>query len=93
MLLFAINFYGTIYSNVWVNNNGNVTFNGAQSAYIPASLIGLGLNIIAPYWADVDTFNPLSDVVTFGTTLVDGHAAFGVDWVNVGYFSGNADKL
>jgi hypothetical protein len=25
--------------------------------------------------------------------MVDGHAAFGVDWVNVGYYSSHADKL
>ena len=25
--------------------------------------------------------------------MVDGHAAFGVDWVNVGYFPEQADKL
>ncbi len=92
-LPFPINFYGTNYSSLYVNNNGNVTFNGAQSAYIPGDLMGLGLTIIAPYWADVDTFNPLSDVVKYGTNTVDGHAAFGVDWVNVGYFSANADKL
>ena len=72
-----------------------MTFSGAQSAYIPGSLIGLGLktSIIAPYWADVDTRNPLSDVVKYGSSTVDGHNAFGVDWVNVGYFSTHADKL
>jgi hypothetical protein len=72
-----------------------VTFGGAQSAYVPGNLTGLGpkISIIAPYWADVDTFNPLSDVVKYGSNTVDGHNAFGVDWVNVGYFSANADKL
>jgi hypothetical protein len=25
--------------------------------------------------------------------MVDGHAAFGVDWVNVGYYNSQADKL
>jgi hypothetical protein len=94
-LQFPINFYGANYSNLYVNNNGNVTFGGAQSAFIPGNLTGLGLktSIIAPYWADVDTDNPLSDVVKYGSSTVDGHNAFGVDWVNVGYFSAHADKL
>jgi hypothetical protein len=94
-LPFPINFYGANYSSLYVNNNGNVTFGGAQSAFIPGNLTGLGLktSIIAPYWADVDTDSLLSDVVKYGSSTVDGHNAFGVDWVNVGYFSAHADKL
>ena len=92
-LLFTINFFGAAYSNVWVNNNGNVTFDNPQSAYTPSFLNSLGIRIIAPYWADVDTQNAASDVVKYGTNMVDGHAAFGVDWVNVGYYSSHADKL
>jgi hypothetical protein len=92
-LPFPINFYGTNYSSLYINNNGNVTFDVAQSAYLPGDLVGQGLKIIAPYWADVDTLNILSGVVKYGSGTVDGHGAFGVDWVNVGYFSANADKL
>jgi hypothetical protein len=92
-LPFPINFYGATYSSFYVNNNGNVTFDIAQSAYVPGNLTGLGLKIIAPYWADVDTFNPTSNVVQYGSGTVAGRNAFGVDWVNVGYFSAHADKL
>jgi hypothetical protein len=90
---FAINFYGATYSNIWVNNNGNVTFDKSQSAYTPSVLNSLRIRIIAPFWADVDTDNPASAVVTYGTNLVNGHAAFGTDWVNVGYYNDHADKL
>jgi hypothetical protein len=90
---FTINFYGATYSNAWVNNNGNVTFDKPQSAYTPSFLNSLRIRIIAPYWADVDTDNAGSDVVKYATNLVNGHAAFGVDWVNVGYFNDHADKL
>jgi hypothetical protein len=41
----------------------------------------------------VDTDNLGSDVVNYGTNLVNGRAAFGVDWVNVGYYNTHADKL
>jgi hypothetical protein len=92
-LPFAMNFFNAVYSNIWVNNNGNVTFDNPQWAYTPAPLATLGIRIIAPYWADVDTDNPDSDVVKFGANTVDGHAAFGVDWVNVGYYQAHADKL
>jgi hypothetical protein len=92
-LPFTINFYGINYSSFYVNNNGNVTFDAALSAYVPSSLGSLGLNIIAPYWADVDTSNPDSGVVTYGNGTVDNQAAFGVNWVNVGYYYSHADKL
>lgn len=49
--------------------------------------------IIAPFFADVDTRNASSQEVTYGTGIVDGHNAFGVDWVDVGYYPSSADKL
>ena len=93
LLPFALNFYGSTFSNLWVNNNGNVTFDNPQSSYTPDNLNALGIRIIAPFWADVDTRDSGSDVVKYGTNSVDGHLAFGVNWVNVGYFSMHTDKL
>ena len=90
---FAINFFGTTYSNLYVNNNGNITFDSPLSSYTPYQLIDLGLDIIAPFWADVDTRGAGSSVMTYGTNTVDGHAAFGVSWINVGYFNNEDDKL
>ncbi|MEI9962523.1 MAG: nidogen-like domain-containing protein [Limisphaerales bacterium] len=52
-----------------------------------------GLNIIAPFWGDVDTRNQCSALVTYGTNTVDGHAAFGVNWAYVGYYPAQVDKL
>lgn len=92
-LLFTINFLSYSESALYVNNNGNVTFDKALSAYSPVSLAAAGVKIIAPFWADVDTRNSASDVVKYGTNVVNGHNAFGVDWVNVGYYSTHADKL
>jgi hypothetical protein len=51
------------------------------------------LPILAPFFADVDTRAPGSDVVRYGPGTVDGHNAFGVDWINVGYFYKHDDKL
>ena len=90
---FAINFYGATHTTLYVNNNGNVTFANPQPAYTPTALTSLGIEIIAPFWADVDTRNPASAMVTYGAGTVDGHAAFGVDWVNVGYYAMHADSL
>jgi hypothetical protein len=90
---FYINFYGNSNATLYVNNNGDVTFNNPISEYSPKTLASLGIEVIAPFWADVDTRNTDSDVVRYGTNTIDGSSAFGVNWVNVGYYSSKADKL
>lgn len=90
---FSINFFGTSYTNLYVNNNGNVTFAGYLPNYIPTPLVNLVTNIIAPFWADVDTRSSGSGVTTYGTNTVDGRGAFGVNWIDVGYYYQKADKL
>lgn len=92
---FDANFSGTTYSSVYINNNGNVTFAGALREFTPAPLVDAGVPIIAPFWADVDTFGEGSGVVTYGQTTFGGRPALCVNWdgVGVGYFAGHTDKL
>ena len=54
-LPFAANFFGDVYSSLYVNNNGNVTFTGPQSQYTPFTIDADTPPIIAPFFADVDT--------------------------------------
>ena len=70
-----------------------ITFGGSLSTFTPQGLTGSPLRIIAPYWADVDTRGPGGQLVTYGLDTVNGHRAFGVNWVNVGYYSSHDDKL
>lgn len=97
------------WNNCYVNNNGNVTIGNYTYEYTPlplqsAAAIVPGLvGMFAPFWADVDTLpasNPATSngckVVTYGQGFVDGQKAFGVNWVNVGYYDtygGATDKL
>lgn len=92
---FPISIFGKVETHCYVNNNGNVTFSNQLGRYTPAPLQNLGFTIIAPFWADVDTRPAESDVVrySYNTETVDGHAAFGVNWINVGYYSYHDDKL
>ncbi|MEO7296915.1 MAG: nidogen-like domain-containing protein, partial [Candidatus Limnocylindria bacterium] len=90
---FTIDFFGSAYSALYVNNNGNVTFTGALSDFTPTPIVGAGIPIIAPFWADVDTRAEGSAVVTYGQTVVGGRNAFCVAWDGVGYFSAHDDKL
>lgn len=53
-LPFEFEMYGSVYNGLYVNNNGNITFDTPLSDYIPE---GLPINVpmIAPMWCDVDT--------------------------------------
>lgn len=90
---FAINFFGTTYSSVFVNNNGNVTFDDPLSSFTPFELPSTGRAIAAPFFADVDTSGSGSAIVTYGTDVVDGRPAFAANWVRVGYYNRHSDKL
>ncbi|MCH8948879.1 MAG: hypothetical protein IIB87_00695 [Chloroflexi bacterium] len=92
-LPFTINFFGASYSSLFVNNNGNVTFGASLSSFTPFDLTSTSSVIIAPFFGDVDTRGAGSGAVTYGNTTFGGRSAFCVNWVNVGYFNSNTDKL
>lgn len=90
---FTANFFGTNYSQLYVNNNGNVTFTNPLNDFTPFDLNSTNMPIIAPFFGDVDTRGAGSGLVTYGQGTFDGHAAFGVEWPAVGYFGSHVDKL
>ncbi|WNO59946.1 nidogen-like domain-containing protein [Rheinheimera sp. MMS21-TC3] len=87
---FSVDFFGLVFNDLFVNNNGNITFDSTLSAYTPFDLTSTGQQNIAPFFADVDTRNNRSEV-TYGTGTFSGFNAFGVNWVNVDYFASNQD--
>src|SRR5260370_18237441 len=78
-LPFAINFFGKTRDSGWVNNNGNITFDAPLSTYTPFGLVGTAREIIAPFFADVDTRALGSALVTYGADTVVGRPAFGAN--------------
>lgn len=92
---FNINFFGVQTNTVFVNNNGNITIGQPFSQFTPTALntANGGIPIIAAFFADVDTRGPGSGITTFGTDNLCGFPAFGVDYINVGYFDSHVDKL
>jgi hypothetical protein len=90
---FTINFFGKSRSSAYVNNNGNITFDSALATYTPFGLDSTQREIIAPFFADVDTRNPASKLVTYGQDTINGHRAFGANYIDVGYYGAHADKL
>lgn len=88
---FDLNFFGVEYNQVYVNNNGNITFDEPLSTFTPFPLTTTSTKIIAPYFADVDT--RVGNITRYGTGMVGDRPAFGVTWLNVGYFAGQINKL
>jgi hypothetical protein len=102
-LPFTVNFYSKSFASLWVNNNGNVTFDGPQATYTPFGLLSTAREIIAPFFGDVDTRGAGSGTnqvlhaqqVTYGgAPATSGQPAyFCVNWTNVGYYGTNTNKL
>lgn len=92
---FPINLFGTVWNNCYINNNGNVTFDGPKIDFTPDPLQVIGFPIVAPFWADVDTRASGSSEVTYSYNVeqVNGRSAFGANWKSVGYFNINDDRL
>jgi MYXO-CTERM domain-containing protein len=91
---FHLDFFGAVYSSLYVNTDGNVTFGGPLWISSPLVLTAArGTAIITPFLADVDPRGAGSAPVQYGPGTVDGHAAFGVNWIDVGYFFKHDDKL
>jgi hypothetical protein len=89
---FAVDFYArTGVNHVYVNNNGNVTFGGPLGSYTPFPILTTSTVMLAPFFADVDTRYNLPDVY-YGTGTVEGRPAFGVDWIDVGYYNAHLDQ-
>jgi len=91
----GINFFGQTYTGVYLNNNGNLTFNSGLGTYTPYSLTGTSTPMIAAYFADVDTRN--STDFTGGSNLAwydldTVNHIFTATWDHVGYYDERNDK-
>ncbi|MDV6345728.1 nidogen-like domain-containing protein, partial [Nitrosomonas sp. Is37] len=103
-----INFFGTNYSSLFLNNNGNITFTSPWSGYTPSSITaGISGPIIAPFWGDVDTREAAGSGSgnvgnSTGSNLLwydldSANGVFTATWDDVEYYntglSGNAFQL
>jgi serine protease len=88
-LSFGFSFYGTQYSQIYLNNNGNLSFEGAYWDYTPAGFPISGYAMVAAFWGDVDTRNSGSGLVYYKS---DPHRFIAI-WDRVGYYGSHADKL
>ena len=90
----GLRFFGGPYTEFFVNNNGNISFNDDIFTFTARPFPVADQPMIAPYWADVDTRNR-TDISEPSENLVYWHLEPGrlvVTWYNVGYFSSQNDK-
>ena len=94
------------YRSLYVNNNGNLTFNGALGTFTPTSFPIADQPMIAAWWGDVDTRNRTVTPDTrnrvyyaleaAGATRPEGGTSPGrfiATWHYVGYYSNGNDLL
>lgn len=88
-LQFTFNLYGQTFNDVFINNNGNVSFGSGFSTFTSTGFPVNGFPMVAPFWADVDTRDLGSGTVYFKSEL----HRFTVIWDHVGYYNVHGDKL
>lgn len=91
---YGIKLFSGSYTNLYINNNGNITFKSPLGTYTPTPFPITNLPMLAPFWGDVDTRGGASDPSTnnvYFSTAIPGK--FIVTWNYVGYYSGATNKL
>jgi hypothetical protein len=88
-LPFNFSFYGTSYDSLYINNNGNISFSQPYFTFTAYPFPDPTFNMIAPFWADVDTRSTNGGNVWY---KVNPHSLI-VIWDHVGYFPMMEDKL
>lgn len=92
---FGFNFslFGATYTSFFANNNGNITFTSGLAGYTPTGLQGATQPIISPFFADVDTRNAASGVMSLQTHSSAAGNEVIITWPNVGYYSAQGSPL
>lgn len=81
--------YGTNYNQLYINNNGNVSFGSAYSTFTASGFPDPSYIMVAPFWGDVDTRNAGSGLVYYKITST----YMIVKWEAVGYYNSYVDKI
>jgi len=81
-------FYGVNYNHLYINNNGNITFDVPVSVFSAVGFPSANYDMVAPFWADVDTRNTASGLVYYKITPT----YMIVQWDSVGYYSEQVDR-
>ena len=86
---FTFCLYGTNYTNLYINNNGNISFGTPYGTFSSNPFPDPSFIMVAPFWADVDTRPAAGGTVKYKITPT----AMYVNWTAVGYYSMMTDKV
>ncbi len=86
-LPFSFCLYGTFEPFFYINNNGNVSFDGPYSSFTSTGFPVSGFPMLAPFWADVDTRGGGLGAVWYKMTA----NRVVIIWDYVGYYSVHGD--
>ncbi len=96
---FTFHLYGDLYTEAFVNNNGNVSFGGPYDAFEPQDFPDTRYRIVGPFYADADNRDNPDQALPADVyqRFVDGDGdgspdTFVVTWRNVGYFERSFDR-
>jgi hypothetical protein len=79
--------YGSNYTDLYINNNGNISFGTAYATFSSNPFPDPSFIMVAPFWGDVDTRG--TGVVKYKITS----SAMYINWEAVGYYSFYTDKV
>ena len=86
---FTYTLFGTPYTSLFINTNGNVSFKDGIAAWVPQGPLGADQPVISAWFGDVDT-RPDNGGNVF--VRLDSNQLI-VTWDQVGYFNQNTDRL
>jgi len=89
-LPFAFDLFGTSYTDIFINNNGNLSFGQSFVTFTASGFPVSGFPMVAPFWADVDTRPEEVNGRVWQQTI--GSNKFAVAWDHVGYYPLQGDK-
>lgn len=87
---FSLPFFGNTYTQFFANNNGNISFNGGISAFVPTGPTGATQPTISIWFGDVDTRAAASGVMHIRQDIPNQLI---VTWPAVGRYNARGDLL
>lgn len=89
----GINYFGTNYTSIYINTNGQITFAALNASYTPTALGGLTQPAIAPFWTDLNiTSGTATGTNNIYCDLDPGSGRVTITWLGVAAYSGGGDE-
>jgi len=90
----GLHYFGTTYTQIHINTNGNITFESQFGTFTPRAFPGAPQPLIAPWWGDGDTRGVVADPPGANRIYYFLEPSrIVVTWYLLGYFGSHTDLL